>query len=68
MLKDRITKERREAQWDSKSREAIANASKTLEEFDAAHLNPNQVQWKCKLVIVIMKSFQYNENHVAICV
>jgi len=44
MLKDRITKERREAQWDSKSREAIANASKTLEEFDAAHLNPNQVQ------------------------
>lgn len=44
LLKDRITKERKEAFWDTQSREAIAKASKTVEDFDAAHSNPNQVK------------------------
>lgn len=43
LLKDRITKERKESLWDTQSREAIARASKAVEDFDAAHSNPNQV-------------------------
>ncbi|XP_052784723.1 tripeptidyl-peptidase 2-like [Mya arenaria] len=42
ILRDRICKERREKTWDPLTREAIAQATKALEEFDAAHTNPNQ--------------------------
>jgi len=42
LLRDRLCKERRESRWDTASREAIALASKALEDFDTDHPNPNQ--------------------------
>ncbi|XP_052216044.1 tripeptidyl-peptidase 2-like isoform X2 [Dreissena polymorpha] len=44
LLRDRIVKEHREATWDASSRLAMAQASKALEDFDAAHANPSQEQ------------------------
>ncbi|KAH3790511.1 hypothetical protein DPMN_168713 [Dreissena polymorpha] len=42
LLRDRIVKEHREATWDASSRLAMAQASKALEDFDAAHAYPSQ--------------------------
>ncbi|KAL4219860.1 tripeptidyl-peptidase II Tpp2 [Mactra antiquata] len=38
-LKDRVTKERKEKEWDVLTRDAFANACKALEDFEVAHPN-----------------------------
>ena len=46
-LQDRVVKDRREKVWDPPHRAALAEATKNLEEFDAAHKTPNEVWNYC---------------------
>ncbi|XP_053404432.1 tripeptidyl-peptidase 2-like isoform X2 [Mercenaria mercenaria] len=46
VLKDRMIKERREKLWDPNNRDAIAAASKAMEDFEATHPNPTSQEEK----------------------
>ena len=43
ILRERLTKERREHLWDPAHRATLGEAHRRLEEFDADHPEPNQV-------------------------